>query len=144
MFKNLLKKFILIGALILVSIANANVEQPNLQINFISNKTEHIRPCPHPSFAYCTLTISGGTGFTGSIQITNQSTTITATNVTAIIPASLSGVVFPNPPTSVTLSPGTSGVLSFTGSTITPIPPTLVEVKGDNTQSGYFYIEVLP
>ncbi|MBN9231762.1 MAG: hypothetical protein BGO90_14970 [Legionella sp. 40-6] len=144
MYQNILKKIIVASISTLLLMTTATAEQAQIKLNLISEKTKEIRPCPHPSFAYCTLTISSGTGFTGSIQITNQSTSITAQNVTAIIPGSLSGVVFPNPPTSITLSPGTSGVLSFTGSTISPIPPTLVEVKGDNTQSGFFYIEVLP
>ncbi|HRD70711.1 MAG TPA: hypothetical protein PK657_11250 [Legionella sp.] len=149
MAKNLFKKIVLMGAMSLfvlfapLSMAKEQSDSAEIIISLSSGKGHQIRPCPHPSlFAYCTLTISSGTGFTGAIQITNQSSSITATNIRAIIPASLSGIVFANPPASINLAPGASGNLSFTASGNEP--PTLIEVRGDNTQPGYFYLEILP
>lgn len=137
--------FILSLGLSIISPLSMAKEKPmsaDILISFFSSPNKQIRPCPNPHFAsYCTLTISSGTGLMGAIQVTNQSATITATNITALIPSGINGLVSLQPPTQITLAPGASDTFTFFAAG-PAVPPTLVEVKGDNTQSGFFYIQV--
>ncbi len=75
-----------------------------------------------------------------SITITNQSTTVTAQNIKAVLPASWTDVI-QNADACASLAPGSSCQIFFTAGNNTHALAT-IPIKGDNTSTTYINIEI--
>jgi hypothetical protein len=119
-----------------------------LSVDFISVDGSSIkqRPCPKRFAGTCPagvpdscLMILTPSSLIGTVTITNNSSTITATNVTANTAYLNTLFVFQSPPTGISsIAPGASDVLQFIASGVPISPAQSIEIKGDNTASACF------
>ena len=117
-------------------------EAGSLQISIISTEGTLLASCLGNDFAPCTLTLNSATpAVPGFMVVRNNSTTRTATNIRAEVPFS-DITQIPNG-SCTNMLPGSICSIRFNPSLMVTHPPTLAIIKGDNTISAQFYIEVI-
>jgi hypothetical protein len=146
------KNMILMTLIFATSAAAWAQELVELSIDAISinNGVVASRPCPKKIQGNCPAGIPSScmmvftpSVFSGTLTITNNSSK-TALNVTTNQTFINSYDIFQSPDTGLaSLAPHSSGTLTFFASGLPINPPIEVEVKGSNTSSACFSIQVL-
>ncbi|WP_133136248.1 hypothetical protein [Legionella rowbothamii] len=152
MNKTSFKKLMLIALIFATTTKAWAQELAEISIDAISinNGTISSRPCPHKIQGNCPAGVPSSCmmvftplAFAGTLTITNNSSK-TALNVTTNQAFISSYDIFQSPDTGLaSIAPHSSGTLTFYASGLPINPPIEVEVKGSNTSSACFSIQVL-